>query len=295
MSRSSQASKSSQEALDQVMASLATTQEHASLLEKFLWHAPAHSAAPLPVNNSLRKAMTDQTKTGPMADEDSFKDLIAAVSQPRILFPSENSCASVQQCPAFDTWHPLTILNEYNRLNPGQGVSATTSMFLDDVSALPEKDRAAHADRVKYLKQNWKRLESTRRFQPRTMDPTKAPLTEEERMQLRLRHQMMDEVDRLTSMFPEKYTCPRPAPAVDRSASAYKWHEHACSLANQKMDESRKSMENAAKRGKEAKGGATAGAKEQAGEEDWVVVNDMDAVEDPFVIVYDEAKFRRAE
>ncbi|KAI4171992.1 MAG: hypothetical protein LQ343_003901 [Gyalolechia ehrenbergii] len=244
--------------------------ENASPLEKSLRRATASPSAPLPSREDLIAMMNDHMTRGTSAQKESLKNFLAA-RQAALPALSDNAGAFLKQCPAFGTWHPLNILNEYNRINPGERAPSSTSMFLDDVGILPEKDRAAHAYRVDYLTQNWKRLDSIDRFLPMPINPTVSPLGEDDRMRLRLRHQMMDEADRISGQRPMKYTC-----------------------AKQELAERRKAIEAAIKRDGEATGGDSAGAKEQATDEDWVVVNDMDAVEDPFVVVYDEAKFRKA-
>ncbi|KAL8936730.1 MAG: hypothetical protein Q9216_004783 [Gyalolechia sp. 2 TL-2023] len=253
--------------------------ENAGPLEKTLRGATASSAAPRPSKEDLIAMINEHMTHGTSAQKKSLKDFLAArqCALPA-LSDLTNTGPSLKQCPAFETWHPLNILNEYNRLNPSERAPSTTSMFLDDVSVLPEQDLIAHAYRVEHLTKNWRRLASIERFVPMPTDPTVSPCTEDDRMRLRLRHQMMDEADRISRERPSKFDCKQ------RELLQY-----AYTSAKQELAEYGKTIETAIKRD----GNAVEGAKEQAAEEDWVVVNDMDAVEDPFVVVYDQAKFRK--
>ncbi|KAL8936578.1 MAG: hypothetical protein Q9211_004116 [Gyalolechia sp. 1 TL-2023] len=257
--------------------------EHANPWDQTLRCAGAHPAAALPPKEDVLAVMNDRMTRSTPAQKDDMKAFLA-VCRSASPATSDDAGALFKQCPAFETWHPLNILHEYNRLNPGERAPSSTSMFLDDVSVLPEQDRAAHAYRVGYLTQNWKRLASIKRSLPMPRNPTVSPLAEDDRMRLRLRHQMMEEADRISRERPTKYTCARQGLPKQRYTSA-----------KQELPERRKAIETAIKRDGEATGGASAGANEQAAEDDWVVLNDIDAVEDPFVVVYDEAKFRKIE
>ncbi|KAI4188594.1 MAG: hypothetical protein L6R41_002022 [Letrouitia leprolyta] len=255
------------------------------------------SNPPLPEEALITTTEDNAKRALPEEQKDKLKKLLGAVHQSTIRTPSENASTSVRIRSPFETWHPINVLNEYNRLNPSQRVSAPASMFLNNLSDFPEKDRAAHEDRVKWLEENWKLPEPNKGSRPSVFASTISQLTEEERM-------LRDRVNRLDRELSGMYTCyPKPNPTPIWYTGEYPKHVRVVPRVNQKTHELKKGSDQkrhewkkrSEKQDEKAKQEASTGAKEDIAEEDWVVVNDMDAIEDPFVIVYDKAKFSKVE
>ena len=60
-------------------------------------------------------------------------------------------------CPAYEDWHPMDVLEEFNRVRLGQFEPLTVSIALKNVESLPKKELCAHSGRIGYLKAYWQR------------------------------------------------------------------------------------------------------------------------------------------
>lgn len=259
--------------------------ECADKVEKAFQPASQPQAASPPSKQARIASMSDDLAGGLTLREVIANDILATQQS---LLPTVSTKANtvINSCPAYETWDPARILQEFNRVYPGKPVPLTRSIAVNDASGLSKAEHSAHVLRVNYLRKNWIRQPQmecygsnqvpTGTALPRPINSipktVRSPILESQRAEKK-------QMDFLRKCQMELFLA--------------KQERDACAIR-----EAKKHGKKAAEHDKmtlEHDGKATAGAAEKATEEDWVVVDDMDSVEDPFVIVYDEARLRKTD
>ncbi|KAL8705562.1 MAG: hypothetical protein Q9225_008019 [Loekoesia sp. 1 TL-2023] len=259
--------------------------ECAEKTEKVFQPAKQPQAASSPSKEARIAKMSDGLASNLTLREVISNDILAThqSSLPRV---SNKPSTVINSCPAYETWHPARILQEFNKVYPGKPVPLTRSNAMNDASGLSEAEHAAHVFRVNYLRENWIRqpqMECYRTNQVPTSTALPRPIHHTPESvcfsTMERRRAEKKQMDFLRNCQMELFLAKR-----ERDARAIK--------------EAKKHGKEAGEHDKmtlEHDGKATAGATEKATEEDWVVVDDMESMEDPFVMVYDEAKLRKTE
>ncbi|KAL9604246.1 MAG: hypothetical protein Q9219_000644 [cf. Caloplaca sp. 3 TL-2023] len=192
-------------------------------------------------------------------------------------------------CPTYDTWHPMQVLHKYNIIVRKKGGNVHPLEKLDGVSFLPKEKHRLHCLRIDCLRANWGLKDGKKHYpagQRELTPPKKDTVKKEVITQFKAVEKIEHQVKKGSSQ-DQKDISRAEQMREALTTQTMKGHEKGTHKSDSMTEKANGMAKVDLGKIKETalKCDGKVNTKEQETEEEWVVVDDTEAMEDPFVYI----------